>query len=331
MNKKTKQGIIPLTAHPMDFTNEYKGLQRIVGLSILCSLFVTPLSVIFSVMTGSVTLLVYFIWAMASISVKIFSYFSIRIMLRENRFLFPYGAGKLENFSSFFMGLSLVPMGLYFLVVSVSGFITPTSGITYLLCQIPVALSLIITLIFILMARKLMRGSSNPSPLLVSFNASFRISVMSDSFIFLGFLAGFLLSQAGLNGISERVDPGLTFVLSVYMLLIGSPMIVRNFRSLVDLPLLEPDMLKILHVVTEFHNNYADFGMLYSRQSGKQRIIELELFFAPNVTIDEIGRIEQRMATKIGEVIPGACFRLLAKALDQQVNSTRENHWLGSV
>jgi len=63
------------------------------------------------------------------------------------------------------------------------------------------------------------------------------------------------------------------------MLKEGLPLITENFRSLIDLPLPEKDMLKILKIATEFYEEYSGFGMLFSRQSGKQKIIEMELFF----------------------------------------------------
>lgn len=114
----------------MNVTKELKGLKRISEFTLGTSLIITPLSIIFSQLTGSATLLVYFIWAAAAIAVKLFALISIRIIIRENQFMFPYGSGKLENFSSFFFGFTIIPLGGYFLVVSFINLFSPLQEIT---------------------------------------------------------------------------------------------------------------------------------------------------------------------------------------------------------
>lgn len=295
--------------------DELKSLKKISEVGICTSLIIIPLSIIFSLMTGSVTLLLYFIWAAAAIAVKFFSLISIRIMLKENRFMFPNGAGKLENFSSFLFGVSIVPMGVYFLIGSIIKLYSPLTNITYLLCQIPVALSFVMTLMLTLWTNRLIRQNPNPSPLLKAYHVNFKVSLTSDSFLFLAFLLGYLLSIAQLDFLSIRVDPILSAILSLYMIKVGLPLIIENFRSLVDLPLPEKDMLKILKVAAEFYEEYSGFGMLYSRQSGKQKIIEMELFFDPGVSLDKLSKIDDHMAMRIDQAIPDVRFRLIPKVL----------------
>ncbi len=299
----------------MNYPDELKALKRISEVSICTSLIITPLSIIFSMITGSVTLLVYFIWAVAAFAVKLFSLISTRIMLKENQFMFPYGSGKLENFSSFFFGFSIVPIGVYFLIVSITKLFTPLTSVTYPLCLIPVALSFLMTLMLTIWTNRIIRRNPNPSPMLKAYNVNFKISLTSDAFLFLAFLAGFLLSVARLDFLSIRIDPILSAFLSLYMLKEGLPLIIKNFRSLIDLPLPEKDMLKILKIATEFYEEYSGFGMLFSRQSGKQKIIEMELFFDPGISLEKIRQIEDHMTLRVNQVIPDVRFRLIPKVL----------------
>ncbi|MCX6240257.1 MAG: cation transporter [Bacteroidetes bacterium] len=299
----------------MNNHEELKGLKRISELSIYSSLIITPLSIIFSMISGSVTLVVYFIWAAAAIAVKIFAMISIRIMMKENQFMFPNGTGKLENFSSFFFGVSIVPIGAYYLVTSIMRLFSPLPVVTYLLCQVPVALSLLLTLGLKILTMRIIRRNQNPSPLLSAYNINFNVSLTSDSFLFLAFLAGYLLSVLGFDYLSAIVDPVLSVILSLYMLRVGLPLIIDNFRSLIDLPLPEKDMLKILKVATEFYKEYTGFGMMFSRQSGKQKVIEIELLFDPGISLQKIMQIEQNMLSRINQDIPDVRFRLIPKVL----------------
>ena len=299
----------------MNNHEELKGLKRIAELSIYSSLIITPLSVIFSRITGSVTLVIYFIWAAAAIAVKIFALISVRIMLKENQFMFPNGTGKLENFSSFFFGVSIVPIGAYYLVDSVIRLFSPLHSVTYLLCQVPVALSLLMTMGLKILTIHMIRRDPNPSPILSAYNINFNVSLTSDSFLFLAFLAGYILTVLGYDYLSVRVDPVLSVILSLYMIRVGLPLIIGNFRSLIDLPLPEKDMLKILKVTTEFYKEYSGFGMLFTRQSGKQKIIEIELLFDPGISLEKIMEIEKNMSSRIKQDIPDVHFRLIPKVL----------------
>jgi divalent metal cation (Fe/Co/Zn/Cd) transporter len=299
----------------MNNLDELKGLKRISEVSIGTSLIIIPLSIIFSVITGSATLMIYFIWAAIAIAVKIFALVSIRIMTKENQFMFPNGTGKLENFSSFFFGVSIVPLGAYYLVDSVIRLFSPLTGVTYLLCQVPVALSIILTLVLITLTNRMIRNNPNPSPLLKAYFINFKVSITSDSLLFAAFFLGYLLSVFGFDFLSVRVDPVLSVLLSLYMIRVGMPLIINNFRSLIDLPLPEKDMLSILKVAAEFYTEYSGFGMLYSRQSGKQKFIEIELLFDPGISLEKIRQIEQNLASRINQDIPDVRFRLIPRVM----------------
>ncbi|MEI6435883.1 MAG: cation transporter [Bacteroidota bacterium] len=297
----------------MNFINELKDLKRISEASLYSVLVIMVLSMVFSVVTGSVTLLVVFIWAIAALIVKIFAVISIRIMLKENQFMFPFGAGKIENFTSFFFGFVIVPFGCYFLIISAIRLFSPLPAITYLLCQVPVLVSFIRSITLTIWTRGILRQTSNPSPMLKAYFTDFKVSLTTDSLLFIAFLAGYLLSVAKLQFFSIRVDPVLSIILSLYMIWAGLPLIVENLRSLFDLPLPEQDMLKILKVAAEFNNEYSGFGMIYSRQTGKHKIIEMELFYDPGLSLEKINRIEQQMGLRINQDFPDVWFRVIPK------------------
>jgi divalent metal cation (Fe/Co/Zn/Cd) transporter len=161
--------------------------------------------------------------------------------------------------------------------------------------------------------RRIIKGTTNPSPLLKAYYTDFKVALTSDSFLFLAFLSGYLLSTGGFDYLSIRVDPLLSVILSLYMLRVGVPLIIENTRSLIDLPLPEKEMLKILKVTTEFYREFTGFGMLYSRQSGKRKIVEMELSFSPAISLEQITEIENRIDKRINPEIPDVCFRIIPK------------------
>ncbi len=70
------------------------------------------------------------------------------------------------------------------------------------------------------------------------------------------------------------------------------------------------DELKGLKRISE-----VSFGMLFSRQSGKQKFIEIELLFDPGISLEKIKQIEQNMSSRIIQDIPDVRFRLIPKVL----------------
>jgi len=74
-------------------------------------------------------------------------------------------------------------------------------------------------------------------------------------------------------------------------------------------------MLKILKVSTEFHGEYSGFGMLYTRSSGKVKIIEMELIFDPEISLEKIKDIEKQMELRIKQDIPDVNFRIIPKLM----------------
>jgi divalent metal cation (Fe/Co/Zn/Cd) transporter len=75
-----------------------------------------PLTILFiaiGLISDSLTIFAVAIDYGLSIIVNIFAFAAIRIMLKKNIFTFPYGVGKLENFTSLLYGTLLMPTGFF--------------------------------------------------------------------------------------------------------------------------------------------------------------------------------------------------------------------------
>ena len=291
--------------------DELKDLKRVAQASLYSILGITTLFITFAVIARSGTLVTYFVWSMAGIAVKVLALLTIGIMLRENQYLFPYGTGKLENSSAFVFGVSIAPVGLCFLVASLLALLEPRGQPSYGLCLVPVAASVTRSVVLNLWLKGILRRHPNPSPLLRSYQTEFRLALMSDSFLIGAFLVGEALHAWHHDFLAARVDPLLSVLLSLVMLQSGTRLIRDNLRALLDLPLPEPEMLKIVRVLTEFYSSYAGLGRLYTRRSGKRAVVEMELAFGPGTTLVQVRELERRMGDRLAGVLPDVTFRVL--------------------
>jgi divalent metal cation (Fe/Co/Zn/Cd) transporter len=107
------------------------------------------------------------------------------------------------------------------------------------------------------------------------------------------------LTKAGYPGWTVALDILVTALIVSYYLVMYARLLVRNARSLLDLPLCEADQLIILSAMVQEYDGFVEAGTIYSQMSGNTRLIQIELYFDRNLTADDLermrGRIEERL------------------------------------
>jgi len=124
-------------------------------------------------------------------------------------------------------------------------------------------------------------------------------------------MAGRILIYYGLPEIGNRVDPVIGLLLALYMVFAGIRLIRRNFRSLMDLPLTEKEQLCVLNVLASFYDHYEGIGTIYSRTSGNEKFVELELLFPADKTLKDIQGLAKTMEKDLVRKLPGLKFRII--------------------
>jgi cation diffusion facilitator family transporter len=272
-----------------------------------------PFTVMFIAMAAvanSSAVIVYTVQSAISITVQTFSIFAIRQVLGANTFRFPYGAGKLEDFSAFLCGVLYVPSGVY-MAYDASMRILHPQDVGYVLSMIPIALSATRMVILYIAVRRLARQTRVQSPLLRAYLLDYRVGVLSDAGVLTAFAIGWLLVHSGLVAMGDRVDPIIGLVISLYMIWVGVSLVRRNFSALMDLPLPEDEQLRIMKVLAAHYKEYETIGTLYSRASGKLRFVEIELAFPGESTIARIEALSKEMERSLAEELPGLSFRII--------------------
>jgi ferrous-iron efflux pump FieF len=95
-------------------------------------------------------------------------------------------------------------------------------------------------------------------------------------------------------------------------MLVNAVILVRgNFRCLIDLPLAESDQLKILKVLTDHYDFFDNLGVIYTRTCGSKKIIEIELYFKQDTSIQEIGLLAERFRAQFNTLFADFDFRLI--------------------
>ncbi len=287
--------------------------SRLYRMMLWACITVLPAAALFFVtaaISDSIALFVYLAWYSISFAVQAFSLYAVRQTLRANSNRFPYGTGKLENFSAFLDGVLYVPIGLYLAYDASNRLFTPLP-VGYALGMIPVIITGVRLAVFYLVCRRMIRGIAAPSPILQAYTVSFRVALLSNLGVLFAFIAAWTLIHFGLPAIGNRVDPVTGLALALYMVFSGTRLVWRNFRSLMDLPLTENEQLHVMRVLAVYYDDYEGVGTVYTRRSGKENFVELELFFSADRTLGDIQALEKAMKQALVRELPELKFRII--------------------
>jgi cation diffusion facilitator family transporter len=232
-----------------------------------------------------------------SIIIQSFAYFAIRAMVRADHIRFPYGAGKLENFSGFLYGALNIPIATYILIRSVQGLLSPTDQVLFGLAQLPMLPSLIRSLGLYYYARKLDRKFD--SPLVHSYRTDFGIASCFDVLIIVALGIGLALNADGKHSFAVYVDPAFALCVALYLGWAAAGHLLRNFRALIDLPMSESEQLEIIRIIASEHAAYEQLGQIRTRRSGSSRFVEIELSFPTTTDVTQVSELVSRLEQQI--------------------------------
>jgi divalent metal cation (Fe/Co/Zn/Cd) transporter len=134
-----------------------------------------------------------------------------------------------------------------------------------------------------------------------SYYVNFKVTAIINTSILVSLSVVFVLASLGQSWIALIVDPAVSVILGIYMLLCGASLTIGNFKVLIDFPLPEADQLKIMAVLTREYSSYENIGNIYTRFSGKTRFVEVELYFKKERSLAEIAALKQEIENQLRE------------------------------
>jgi ferrous-iron efflux pump FieF len=291
--------------------NNMENLKCIIDWAFFSLIPLTVLTLVFGILSDSLTVLTITVDSGLSLIVNFFAFFTIRKILNQNVFTFPYGTGKLENFTSFLYGALLIPSSFFIIYFAISRLITPPEFISFGLTQVPLIPQLLRSLIFFAWSYNLLKKEKNPSPMVHSYYINFKVCTMADLGVTAALITAFVLNYMKMKTVAYSIDPILSLIIAVYMLYNGFSLIKSNFKSIINLPLPEEDQLKIMKVLTTHFDLYDNIGHIYTQRSGKTRFIEFELEMKPTMNINEIMKVKDLFETELKKQFNDIRFSIL--------------------
>ncbi len=291
--------------------SEYEALQRAVFLTLTSSLLLIAFSVLVQFISGSLALGAMLIDSSISLLQYSFNLVSIGIILRQNPFSHPYGTGKLENFAGFLYAMCAIPGALWILFSAYSTFMRPPAATHLGLTTLPLLVGLIRSIWLYRMMQRIVERCAHPSPMTLSLLISNRVGVVQRSLLLTGVLIGFGFSFTQYISATVYFDIAISSIMGLYMLNAATRVLIRNFRSLIDLPLPEADQMKVLQALTAHFEAYEDIGNVYTQLSGSTRLVQIELYVKPETSAAEIQSLSTDMEKHLKQHFGKLLFHLI--------------------
>ncbi|MFH1476770.1 MAG: cation diffusion facilitator family transporter [Verrucomicrobiota bacterium] len=238
------------------------------------------------------------------------SWLTLRALRKDNRAVFNYGLGKIENISSLFIGA--------FMLVSI---LIMTFLIGYRLLHLVriqgfgVWLGIACTLIFgtlnaILWVKSLRHKRAEPSPIVDAQCRLFAVKTVGNTCMFLTFVLSLTLDYHW----ALYLDPLASGITVGFMCQSAWQLIRHSIHDLLDRSLDEPLQALINKQLVGFFDEYTSLDSVRSRYSGQNVFIEIFMGFDPHRPLAEVQQITDTIKRNLEADIPHAEVLVIPRA-----------------
>ncbi len=271
----------------------------------------TLLCLYIAYLSKSLTIFTFMLQNSLSLIVYFFAIVALSLSIKDNTYKFPYGTGRLENFISFFQAALSLP-GAAIVIYSIwRNTVQAPPEISFGYTQIAF---LYINLRLVLLkwwANSIMKRHDAYSPILRAYNIYYTICLIETTVSAVSLLIALWFQHSDRVHLARIIDIVLSVFFATYWIVNSLKVMKENFEALIDLPLKEADQLVILKILSEQFDRYEELGYIYSRTSGRQKIIEIELVFSKNRSLAEIAGLQDVMKSSLARHFPDVRFNLI--------------------
>jgi len=238
------------------------------------------------------------------------SWLTLRALREDNRAVFNYGLGKIENIASLFIGAFMLVSSLIMALligyrllhlVRIHGF-----GV-----RLGIACTLIFgTINFILWVKSLRHKRAAPSPIVDAQCRLFAVKTVGNTCMFFTFVLSLSLNYHW----TLYLDPLASCITLGFMGRSTWELIRHSIHDLLDRSLDEPLQALINKALIRHFNEYSALDSVRSRYSGQNIFIEIFLGFDPGRTLAEVQNTTDAIKRDLEAAIPHAEVLVIPRA-----------------
>jgi len=282
--------------------HERRRTERTALTGVVTCSFGLALNIISVVLANSLVLVADFFNSLLQFVSVYLSWFTLRRLRRDNRAMFNYGLGKIENLASLMIGIFMFFSVLIMTFLIINRLIHPVR-----LQGFGIWMGIVCTFVFGLINarlwwRSLQHQRLAPSPIVDAQKRLFAVKTLSNACMF----CNFVLSINITGSWAMYLDPLASCITLSLMINSGWHLFRHSVHDLLDRSLDEPLQMLITRQLVGYFNEYTSLDGVRSRYSGRQIFIEIFLGFDAGKTLGDVQRIADSIKTNLEKDIPHA-------------------------
>ena len=277
----------------------YQNQQKVSLLSFLAELPNFVAVTASAVVSGSLIVWMDFVDSFCNVLNSGFVAVLSRKLRRDLKYEYNYGVGKIEAISSLACDGILLCGLILMLISSVNDLISPKepSGLLIYVVALKV-INVAFDTVFLKAQHKIKKETKTPIAV-TEFHASLK-SFLFDAVALVSILICWIFRDIRAVW---YFSPVICIALSVWFFVGAIQRAGESVRILTDRTLSEAEQMKIMSVLSGFHDRYERFEFLSTRMSGNTAYIDLKLRFGSDTTYGEIKALCAEIAAKMKEQI----------------------------
>lgn len=260
------------------------------------------LNIISVILANSLVLVADFFNSLLEFTSITLTWLTLRALRKDNRAIFNYGLGKIENISSLFIGMFMLISILIMTFLIVNRLRQPAW-----IEGFGIWIGIVCTLVFgtvngILWIKSRRHNKEAPSPIVDAQCRLFAVKTISNTCMFLTFSLS--VGFRGRYPWMMYLDP-LASCITVGFLIHGVwTLIQHSIHDLLDRSLGEPIQILINRQLAQHFEEYTSLDGVRSRYSGRNVFIEIFLGFAPERSIGAIQKTSDAIKQSLEKELP---------------------------
>ncbi len=284
-------------------------MSRAIWLDAVCY----ALLVIAAFASGSLTILAELPRASLLFSIEIIAFVTLRRSHRGHFSAFEYGIGKIERVISLLIAAGLFASAAFTLEATVNRLQHPHILPTPAMILGVVAASFNLMINFYCVGDFVRANEHEQSLILGSQVRSRLVKTFSSAMVVLALVIATWLPDPKAAGLVDAL--GALFIIG-YMVATGIGLLRESLPDLLDRTLPEHEQLLILRVITQYFEDFDNFGSIKSRRSGGHAYIDIELTFQPGLPLQEVAERCAAIEHGIVDLIPDALVAVIPQAAE---------------
>ncbi|MFA7158710.1 MAG: cation diffusion facilitator family transporter [Kiritimatiellia bacterium] len=238
------------------------------------------------------------------------SWYALRRLRRDEKGVFNYGLGKIENLASLLIGVFMLASVVVMAFLIISRLLHPVR-----LRGFGIWLGIGCTLVFglinaFLWMRSRRHQRAAPSPIVEAQMRLFAVKTAANACMFFNFV----LSVAVAGQWVMYLDPLVSCITLGLMVNSGWHLMRHSVRDLLDRSLEEPLQMIITRELVKHFEAYTDLEGVRSRYSGRQIFIEIILGFDPARPIGKVQEVADSLKAGLERQIPHSEVTVVPRA-----------------